>query len=140
MAEDNATIEIRNVIKDWISFDDEERELRKQIKALKDKKTKHSALILDFMRSNEVDNFALEGNGVGNISRSVRTSRPPLRRGELRTKLLMTFADEPQKVAEFLRSIEGIHEGEENMSAGGTQKELLMRRIPRTKTTLSMST
>ena len=133
MAEDDATTEIRTVIKDWISFDDEERELRKQIKVLKDKKTKHSALILDFMRSNEVDNFALEGTGVGNMSRSVRTSRPPLKRNLIRTQLLLQFADQPQRVAEVLRSIEGIPEGAEDMSVGGTQRELLVRRIPREK-------
>jgi hypothetical protein len=139
MEEDKAN-QIREALKQWIAHDDNERNLRNQIKQIRENKATLSATILEFMRDNKVDNFALEGNGVGNISRSVRTSRPPLRRSELRTKLLMTFADEPQKVAEFLRSIEGIHEGEDNMSAGGTQKELLMRRIPRTKTTLSMTT
>ena len=134
------TNQIREALKQWIALDDTERQIRNQIKEIRENKSSLSATILEFMRDNKVDNFALEGNGVGNISRSVRTSRPPLRRSELRTKLLMTFADEPQKVAEFLRSIEGIHEGEDNMSAGGTQKELLMRRIPRTKTTLSMTT
>jgi len=138
--EENKTNQIREALKQWIAHDDNERQIRNQIKEIRENKAALSATILEFMRDNKVDNFALEGNGVGNISRSVRTSRPPLRRSELRTKLLMTFADEPQKVAEFLRSIEGIHEGEDNMSAGGTQKELLMRRIPRTKTTLSMST
>jgi len=138
--EQDKTTQVREALKSWIALDDTERQIRNQMKEIREKKATLSATILEFMRDNKVDNFALEGNGVGNISRSVRTSRPPLRRGELRTKLLMTFADEPQKVAEFLRSIEGIHEGEENMSAGGTQKELLMRRIPRTKTTLSMST
>jgi hypothetical protein len=138
--EENKAEQIREALKQWIAHDDNERNLRNQIKQIRENKATLSATILEFMRDNKVDNFALEGNGVGNISRSVRTSRPPLRRSELRTKLLMTFSDEPQKVAEFLRSIEGIHEGEDNMSAGGTQKELLMRRIPRTKTTLSMST
>ena len=138
--EENKTTQVREALKSWIVLDDTERQIRNQMKELREKKATLSATILEFMRDNKVDNFAIEGNGVGNISRSVRTSRPPLRRAELRTKLLMTFADEPQKVAEFLRSIEGIHEGDENMSAGGTQKELLMRRIPRTKTTLSMST
>jgi len=138
--DENKTNQIREALRQWIAHDDNERNLRNQIKDIRENKAALSATILEFMRDNKVDNFALEGNGVGNISRSVRTSRPPLRRSELRTKLLMTFADEPQKVAEFLRSIEGIHEGEDNMSAGGTQKELLMRRIPRTKTTLSMST
>ena len=138
--EENKTNQVREALKQWIAHDDNERRLRNQIKEIRENKATLSATILEFMRDNKVDNFALEGNGVGNISRSVRTSRPPLRRSELRTKLLMTFADEPLKVAEFLRSIEGIHEGEDNMSAGGTQKELLMRRIPRTKTTLAMST
>ena len=50
----------------------------------------------------------------------------------------MTFADEPQKVAEFLRAIEGIQEGEDNMSAGGTQRELLVRRVPRQRTSMNI--
>jgi hypothetical protein len=138
--EENKANQVREALRNWIVLDDDERRLRNEIKTKKEAKAAISATILEFMRDNQVDNFALEGNGIGNISRSVRTSRPPLRRNELRTKLLMTFADEPQKVAEFLRSIEGIQQGEDNMSAGGTQKELLVRHIPRTKTTLSVST
>jgi hypothetical protein len=91
----------------------------------------NSGKILEFMRDNQVDNFALEGTGVGNISRSVRTSRPALKRNVIRTQLLLQFADQPQRVAEVLRAIEGIPEGEEDMSVGGTQKELLVRRLPR---------
>ena len=138
MAEDDQTQKIRDTLKEWISFDDQERELRKQIKALKDKKEKNSKDILEFMRSNEVDNFALEGTGLGNISRSVRTSRPPLKRNIIRTQLLLQFADQPQRVAEVLRAIEGIPEGAEDMSVGGTQRELLVRRLPREKKTITM--
>jgi seryl-tRNA synthetase len=130
---------IRQTIKDWISFDDEERKLRTQIKELHKKKAEHSAQILQFMKSNEVDNFALEGNGVGNISRSVRTSRPPLKRSQIRTQLLLQFADQPQRVAEALRAIEGIPEGEDNMSLGGTQRELLVRRVPKVKNTVGLA-
>lgn len=137
---EDSTQKIRDTLKEWVSLDDEERELRKQIKLLKDKKTKNSQEILEFMRSNEVDNFALEGSGVGNISRSVRTSRPALKRSMIRTQLLLQFADQPQRVAEVLRAIEGIPEGAEDMSVGGTQRELLVRRLPRSKTTLSIST
>ena len=137
---EDATQKIRDTLKEWVSLDDEERELRKQITLLKDKKTKNSEKILEFMRSNEVDNFALEGSGVGNISRSVRTSRPALKRSMIRTQLLLQFADQPQRVAEVLRAIEGIPEGAEDMSVGGTQRELLVRRLPRAKTTLSIST
>ena len=138
--EEDPTQKIRNTLKEWVSLDDQERELRAQIKMLKDKKAKNSGQILDFMRSNEVDNFSLEGSGVGNISRSVRTSRPALKRSMIRTQLLLQFADQPQRVAEVLRAIEGIPEGAEDMSVGGTQRELLVRRLPRAKTTLSIST
>jgi DnaJ-domain-containing protein 1 len=126
------TDQVRDTLKKWIALDDAEREHRNSIKALRDQKTVLSNAILEFMRDNQVDNFSLEGSGMGNISRSVRTSRPPLKRNILRTQLLMHFADEPQKVGEFLRSIEGIPEGGDNMSAGGTQRELLVRRVPRT--------
>jgi hypothetical protein len=137
MAED-ATQKIRDTLKEWIGFDDEERELRRQIKVLRDKKNTNSGKILEFMRNNEVDNFALEGNGVGNITRSVRTSRPALKRNVIRTQLLLQFADQPQRVAEVLRAIEGIPEGQEDMSVGGTQRELLVRRLPREKKTIGM--
>ena len=136
--DENATSQVKETLKTWIGLDDQERQLRNQIKAIQTQKSNLSSNILGFMRENGVDNFSLEGNGVGNISRSVRTSRPPLRRSELRTRLLMTFADEPQKVAEFLRAIEGIQEGEDNMSAGGTQRELLVRRVPRQKTSMNI--
>lgn len=136
--DENATNQVKETLKTWITLDDQERNLRNQIKALHTQKAELSSNILGFMRDNGVDNFSLEGNGVGNITRSVRTSRPPLRRSDLRTRLLMTFADEPQKVAEFLRSIEGIHEGDDNMSAGGTQRELLVRRLPRQRTSMNI--
>lgn len=135
---EDPTETVRQRLKEWVSLDDQERELKRQIKAIHEQKSKNSALILEFMRSNEVDNFSLEGNGVGNISRSVRTSRPAIRRNVLRTQLLLQFADQPQRVAEVLRSIEGIPEGAEDMSVGGTQRELLVRRIPREKKTMAM--
>jgi len=90
------------------------------------------------MRDNHVDNFNLEGNGLGTISRSMRTSRPPLRREFIRTQLLIQFADQPQRVAEVLRTIEGVSEGAEDMSVGGTQRELLSRRIPKTKMNMTI--
>lgn len=124
--------EIKTIIRSWVTLDDECRQLQVRQKVIRDEKARLSASILEFMRSNEVDNFALEGNGLGTISRSVRTSRPPLRRNQIRTQLLLQFSDQPQRVAEALRAIEGITEGDD-MSVGGTQRELLSRRIPRTK-------
>jgi hypothetical protein len=138
MEEDKAK-QVRESLKSWISLDDEERQLRAQIKSIRDQKTKISSNILEFMKDNEVDNFALEGNGIGTISRTVRTSRPPLRRNLIRTQLLLHFSDQPQRVAEALRSIEGIPEGAEDMSVGGTQRELLVRRLPKEKKTMVMN-
>jgi hypothetical protein len=131
MEEDTAN-KVREVLKEWIGLDDQERNLKQQIREINQKKKEHSASILSFMRDNAVDTFTLEGNGLGNISRSVRTSRPPLKRTAIRTQLLLQFADQPQRVAEALRAIEGISEGDD-MSVGGTQRELLVRRVPKVR-------
>lgn len=139
MESNDAAEKMKTSLREWISLDDQERELRRQIKDIREKKTKNSQDILAFMRDNQVDSFALEGSGLGNISRSVRTSRPPLRRDLIRTQLLLQFADQPQRVAEALRAIEGIPEGAEDMSVGGTQRELLVRRLPREKKTIPMN-
>lgn len=129
--------EIKTIIRNWVVLDDESRQLAQRQKAIRDEKTRISETILSFMRDNQVDNFNLEGNGVGTISRTMRTSRPPLRRSMIRTQLLIQFADQPGRVAEALRAIEGIPEGDD-MSVGGTQRELLSRRIPKTKMTMQM--
>ena len=130
--------EIKLVIKEWISLDDENRELQKQQKILRDKKILLSQRILEFMRENQVDNFNLEGGSTGTIARTVRQSKPPLKRQIVRTQLLLQFADQPQRVAEVLRAIEGIQG--DDMSVGGVQKELLSRRLPRTpRTSLTLT-
>lgn len=139
MADEDATNKVRTSLKEWVSLDDQERNLRKQIKEIRDKKAQNSQDILGFMRDNQVDNFTLEGAGLGNVSRSVRSSRPPLRRDFIRTQLLLQFADQPHRVAEVLRSIEGIPEGAEDMSVGGTQRELLIRRIPKEKKSINIA-
>lgn len=136
--EEDAANKVREVLKEWIGLDDQERKLKQQIREIHQKKKEHSDSILSFMRDNAVDTFALEGNGLGNISRSVRTSRPPLKRTAIRTQLLLQFADQPQRVAEALRAIEGIQEGDD-MSVGGTQRELLVRRIPREKNVVNLN-
>jgi hypothetical protein len=129
MSED-ATEQVRNVLKEWVTLDDQERSLKLQIKQIRDKKAQNSEHILKFMRDNSVDDFKLEGQG--SLSRSVRTSRPALSRDKIRTQLLIQFADQPQRVAEALKSIEGGggQDGDDTPPIG-TQRELLVRRIPR---------
>jgi hypothetical protein len=128
MSEDS-TEQVRTILKEWVTLDDQERSLRAQIKQIRDKKTQNSEHILKFMRDNSVDDFKLEGQG--SLSRSVRTSRPPLRRDQIRTQLLIQFADQPQRVAEALKSIEGGGQEGDDTPPIGTQRELLVRRIPR---------
>jgi len=129
--EANSTDQIKETLRTWISIDDQVRVLKAQIKVLNDQKASLGTNVLEFMQGNNLDNFVLEGTG-GSISRSVRTVRPPLRRQAIRTQLLLQFADQPQRVAEALRAIEGVQEGDD-MSVGGTQRVVLARRLPRTQ-------
>jgi len=123
--------QIRETLREWIGLDDQIRALRAQIKVLSDRKAGLGGNVLEFMQGNNLDNFVIEG-GVGTIAKSTRTIRPPLRRTAIRTQLLLQFADQPQRVAEALRAIEGIQEGDD-MSVGGTQRTVLSRRLPRTQ-------
>lgn len=101
------------------------------MKELRQRKTQISANILEFMKGQNLDNFMIDGGG-GTIARQQRTLRPALRRETIRTQLLLQFADQPHRVAEALRAIEGIQEGDE-MSVGGMVREVLTRRLPRSQ-------
>ena len=123
---------LRVNLREWIGLDDQIRALQNQIREIRERKNTLGTQILEFMRGNNLDNFVIDGN-AGTIARQQRTVRPPLRRDAIRTQLLLQFADQPQRVAEALRAIEGIPEGAEDMSVGGTVRELLTRRLPRTQ-------
>ena len=123
--------QIKEILKQWIEFDDEQRRLRNEIKALNERKKENSELILKFMRDNSVDDFHLEGNGLGTLSRSTRTTRPPLKRNVIKTQLLLQFSDQPRRIAEVLRNIEGVAEGADDTSVTGTTRELLVRKLPK---------
>jgi hypothetical protein len=123
---------LRTNLREWIGLDDQIRALQNQIREIRERKNTLGTEILEFMRGNNLDNFVIDGN-AGTIARQQRTVRPPLRRDAIRTQLLLQFADQPQRVAEALRAIEGIPEGTEDMSVGGTVRELLTRRLPRTQ-------
>jgi len=130
MAEDSASSQVKETLKQWIALDDELRSLQKRSKEIRTEKQTLSAVVLDFMRENDVDDFKLEGNSAGTITRSVRSVKPGIKRNTIRTQLLLHFSDQPQKVSEALRAIEGIPEGEDAASVV-VQKELLTRRVPK---------
>lgn len=133
MADEETANQLRDALRQWISADDEIRMLQNQIKTIRERKNMIGAQVLEYMRGQNIDNLVLEGPG-GTIARQQRTIRPPLRREAIRTQLLLQFADQPHRVAEALRAIEGIPEGAEDMSVGGTVRELLTRRLPRNQT------
>jgi len=130
MAEDSASSQVKETLKQWIALDDELRAIQKRSKEIRTEKQTLSAVVLDFMRENDVNDFKLEGNSTGTITRSVRSVKPGIKRNTIRTQLLLHFSDQPQKVSEALRAIEGIPEGEDAASVV-VQKELLTRRVPK---------
>lgn len=128
MAEDQDVTQVKEALKLWIDYDDKIRNLRAEIKKLQDEKSKQGESVLLFMREHSVDDFKLEGASGGCISRSIRTIKPPIKRNTIRTQLLLHFADQPQRVSEALKSIEGL---DDDMTSTGIQRELLTRRVPR---------
>ena len=126
------TNEIRETLKNWIGFDDEERRLRGEIKKLNEQKVRLSKKILEFMRTNEVDKFSLEGTGAGTLTRSVRTTKPPVKRANIRKQLFVYFADQPDRVTSFLREMDGMPSNGEPATEL-KQREVLSRTVPREK-------
>jgi hypothetical protein len=122
--------ELTDNLRKWIELDDEARKIGERLKEIRNEKATLGGSVLSFMRENELDDFKLEGMSTGTLSRSVRTIKPALKRNTIRTQLLIHFGDQPSKVSEALRAIEGIGEGEDAMSVG-IQKEMLTRRLPR---------
>jgi len=123
---------VKVALRSWISLDDEARKQATRSREIREEKQKLSGVVLEFMRENDVDDFKLENTG-GTISRSVRTVKPALKRSAIRTQLLLEFADQPQRVSQVLRAIEGIPEdgGADDVGSVVVQKELLTRRVPK---------
>ena len=124
---------VKTALRQWIALDDEARKLAARTKEIREEKQKLSGVVLAFMRENDVDDFKLENTG-GTISRSVRTVKPALKRSTIRTQLLLEFSDQPQRVSQVLRAIEGIPEDDptgDDVGSVVVQKELLTRRVPK---------
>jgi len=130
MEDTSSSSPVKEALKQWIALDDELRAIQVRSRDIRTQKQALSEVVLAFMRENDVDDFKLEGNSAGTISRSMRTVKPGIKRNTIRTQLLLHFSDQPQKVSEALRAIEGIPEGEDAASVA-VQKELLTRRVPK---------
>ena len=134
--------ELTQSLRTWVELDDEARRIGERLKQIREQKITLGNTVLSYMRENQLDDFKLEGMASGTISRSVRTYKPGIKRNTIRTQLLLHFGDQPSKVTDALRAIEGIAEGEDTQSVG-TTKELLTRRIPkaapRTQTAIQLN-
>ena len=119
---------VREVLRSWIALDDELRALATQAKELRARKQALSSQVMEFMRGQNLDQFVLEGGG-GTIARQQRTTRARPNKAVVRTQIAMLLADDPQRMAEVLRTLEGSPGVED----ANNTRELLTRRIPRTQ-------
>ena len=125
--------EVRETLRTWIGIDDQIRVLQRQIKELRDQKNQLGGQVMEFMRGNNLDNFVIEGGG-GTIARQQRTTRARPNRQVVRTQVALLLADQPHRMAEVLRTIEGLPEPGQEPDAGSVvTRELLTRRLPRTQ-------
>jgi hypothetical protein len=131
--DDTGAAAVREVLRSWIALDDELRALAAQAKDLRARKQALSAQVMEFMRGQNLDQFVLEGGG-GTIARQQRTVRARPTKAVVRTQIAMLLADDPQRMAEVLRTMEGLPAPGEEPDAGSvTTRELLTRRLPRSQ-------
>ena len=129
--EDTSAQDVREVLRAWISLDDEARILQTQLKELRARKLALSQQVMEFMRGQNLDQFVLEGGG-GTIARQQRTVRARPSKQVIRTQIAVLLADDPQRMTEVLRTMEGLPaSGEEPDTDSVTTRELLTRRLPR---------
>jgi hypothetical protein len=131
--EDTSAQDVRDVLRAWISLDDEARILQTQLKELRARKLALSQQVMEFMRGQNLDQFVLEGGG-GTIARQQRTVRARPSKQVIRTQIAVLLADDPQRMTEVLRTMEGLPaSGEEPDTESVTTRELLTRRLPRSQ-------
>lgn len=122
---------VREVLRSWIALDDEARVLQAQLKELRARKLALSQQVMEFMRGQNLDQFVLEGGG-GTIARQQRTVRARPSKQVVRTQIAILLADDPQRMTEVLRTMEGLPaSGQEPDTESVTTRELLTRRLPR---------
>lgn len=125
--------EVRDILRQWIAADDEIRALQAQIRTIRERKNMLGTQVMEFMRGQNLDQFVVEGGG-GTIARQQRTVRARPNKQVVRTQIALLLADQPQRMAEVLRTIEGLPEPGQEPDAGSvTTRELLTRRLPRTQ-------
>lgn len=84
--------EFKNNIKEWISIDDREKELKAQIKIITKGKKELSEKILKEMEDSKIDDLSLSTGGK--LKANISTTIAPLKKEHIYTRLLGELNDE----------------------------------------------
>lgn len=86
-------------IKNWITLDDEIKQLQKQIKEKRIEKKENTETLVEIMRNNEIDCFDLDANG-GKLIYTKKKVKQSLSKKYLMTCLMQYFKDDATQAKE----------------------------------------
>jgi TolA-binding protein len=113
--------ELLNVVKNWISLDDQIKELQKRIREMKSEKKQATETLVETMKNNEIDCFEL---GAGNkLMYTKNKSKKPLSKKHLLESLSKYFQGNNEQVAQLSKFIMNSREE--------TVRENIRRKIPK---------
>lgn len=113
--------ELLNVVKNWISLDDQIKELQKRIREMKSEKKQATETLVETMKNNEIDCFEL---GAGNkLMYTKNKSKKPLSKKHLLESLSKYFQGNTEQAAQLSKFIMNSREE--------TIRENIRRKIPK---------
>jgi TolA-binding protein len=113
--------ELLNVVKNWISLDDQIKELQKRIREMKSEKKQSTETLVETMKNNEIDCFEL---GAGNkLMYTKNKSKKPLSKKHLLESLSKYFQGNNEQAAQLSKFIMNSREE--------TVRENIRRKIPK---------
>lgn len=113
--------ELLNVVKNWISLDDQIKNLQKRIREIKSEKKQATGTLVETMKNNEIDCFEL---GAGNkLMYTKNKSKKPLSKKHLLESLSKYFQGNTEQAAQLSKFIMNSREE--------TIRENIRRKIPK---------
>ena len=113
--------ELLNVVKNWISLDDQIKELQKRIREMKSEKKQATETLVETMKNNEIDCFEL---GAGNkLMYTKNKSKKPLSKKHLLESLSKYFQGNNEQAVQLSKFIMNSREE--------TIRENIRRKIPK---------
>lgn len=115
--------ELLNVVKNWITLDDQIKDLQRRIREIKSEKKSATETLVETMKNNEIDCFEL---GAGNkLIYTKNKSKKPLSKKHLLDSLSKYFNGNSTQAAELSKFIMNSREE--------TIRENIRRKIPKKK-------